>query len=188
MWGSACATLSVLFLTLQSESDSSASDASCRAYHCCLSVGLMAGMAALLAKSHRVMRIFTAKKLRVTRGLDDAHLAVPTGAAVGIMLLLNLLWAGLNPLRLVLHPAADYPQVQSFPACEGENIWTWVGLVLALCALVLVYGIYLAIQTGHVPAQYNESKVRRKAGACMQGGWGIVPLLSRARGQTHRDF
>ena len=81
-----------------------------------------------------------------------------------LMVLLNLLWIGIDPMRSVSRPSSssEYAGVLSFHTCSGENGTVWLGAMLAFCASVLLYGVYLAVQTGHVPEQFNESKVRQR--------------------------
>ena len=105
------------------------------------------------------MRIFTARKLRVPSNLSDARLMVPTLGTALLVLLLNLLWIGLDPLRSELRPSAAHPAVLSFHSCASAHGQSWVAALLAVCGAVLLYGVYIAVSTGHVPEQFNESKV-----------------------------
>ena len=150
--GSVLSALSVVFLAQEG------SDSACQAFHTLLSVGIILGMAALLAKSHRVMRIFNAKQLKVQTGLSDASLLVPVAAVTAAMLFINLLWIGLYPQRSEARASSTHPDVLSFNTCSSEKGPEFVWAIIAFCGVVLIYGLKIAVATSHVPSQFNEAK------------------------------
>ena len=135
------------------------SDSACQAAHTLLSVGLVLGMAALLAKSHRVMRIFNAKQLKVQTNLSDASLLLPVAAVTAAMLFINLLWIGIDPQRSEARASSSHPNVLSFQTCASHNGLHWVAAILCFCGLLLLYGVRIAVATSAVPDRFNESKM-----------------------------
>ena len=150
--GSILSGISVIFLVTLSD------DFGCQCFPPFLSVGLVTSTAALLAKSHRVMKIFTAEKLRIQAGLDDFHLFIPTGGVILAMVIINILWATIHPLKSVKLAASTNPEVSFYSSCQGDHIWVWLGIVFAFCAILLAYGVYLAIKTSNVPVRKKERR------------------------------
>ena len=145
--GSSMSSLTVVFLADEGR------DSSCQASHTVLTTGLVLAMAALLAKSNRVMRIFNAKKLKVPSNLSDAKLLIPTLGITGVMLLLNLLWIGIDPQRSEYRPSANYPQVLQYRLCTSNDLIAWVAIMLSFCGVGLLYGVKIAIGVSKLPEQ-----------------------------------
>lgn len=77
------------------------------------------------------------------------------------MVTLNVLWIAIDPLSSVTEPALNHPEVLTWQFCQGgSNVYVWLGLVIGYCAIILAYGVYLAVKTSDVPGSFNESKVR----------------------------
>jgi hypothetical protein len=151
--GSILSSLSVVFLVLEGH------DYACQSYHSLLSIGVVVMMASLLAKAYRVAKIFNARALVVSKNLNDAHLMVPTFAAVAVILFINMLWIGLDPVKSQARPTSNYPDVLTFQACGSEHGLSFMIAIYIYTGLVLIYGVYLAVQTSHVPDKFNESRV-----------------------------
>ena len=151
--GSIMSSLSVIALVLEGRDDA------CQAYHSLLSIGVVVMMSSLLAKAYRVAKIFNARALMVSKNLKDIHLMVPTMAAVAVILIVNMLWIGLDPVKSQARPASNYPDVLTFQSCGSVHGLSFMIAIFVYVGVILLYGVYLAVQTSHVPDEFNESRI-----------------------------
>ncbi|XP_072016016.1 gamma-aminobutyric acid type B receptor subunit 2-like [Amphiura filiformis] len=123
-----------------------------------LALGFSLSYGALFSKTWRVHRIFTSKKVSQPTGIQDQHLYGQV-ALLGIVdVIILTIWVGVDPLsyREMNGPPAESPDnedVLLIPvhiSCTSNAQSYFLGVVLVIKGLLLVFGAFLAWETRHV--------------------------------------
>lgn len=110
--------------------------------------------AALYAKTWRLVRIFSNKKLRVLE-ISNFQLFKFVGVAFGIVAIYLIVWS-----------AVDTPTPSTVTSASGQLIYRtcyskylfWQPVALGVLGLAFFTGIYLIIKVRKVPSTFNESR------------------------------
>ena len=107
----------------------------------------------LFFKLFRIHRIFHAKLS--TRGMPTAKTLLLCVLSVsGVDVLINLLWAVMNPLGTVLKTEGD---VQVY-VCSSDNVRTWYAVHYSTKAIFMCLTVIYCVKTRDVPSLFNEAK------------------------------
>ncbi|XP_071854123.1 gamma-aminobutyric acid type B receptor subunit 1-like isoform X2 [Apostichopus japonicus] len=119
---------------------------------------------AMFAKTWRVHRIFTNKKLQ-KMSIKDHRLYVMIGALLAVDILIFLVWEITDPLKVVQRETHfkldhnDILRVSLATVCEANGQIYFYGLILSINGVLLMFGAFLAWETRHVTVKaLNDSK------------------------------
>ncbi|XP_038052112.1 gamma-aminobutyric acid type B receptor subunit 1-like [Patiria miniata] len=137
----------------------------CKANTWCLGIGFSLAFGAMFSKTWRVHKIFTSKTMMKTI-IKDYQLYVMVAVLVLIVTLVLVIWEIVDPLQTVVRKAArqqtddlDVVIIPVHVTCESTWQVYWVGTLICIEGLLLVFGAFLAWETRKVtvPA-LNDSK------------------------------
>lgn len=124
------------------------------------SMGFFITFSAIFLKSWRLIRIFNNAKLK-NLFLRDRQLMLYQVAVVVFAIVLNALWAGIDPMvwqRYSLYQNSNGLVVGSAGICHSRSgIGPAIPLIIGI-VLILVVGNYLAYLGRRIPTEFNESK------------------------------
>lgn len=137
-----------------------ASDVVCNLRAWIMPIGFMLQFGSLVAKTHRISRLFNERSLKVL-SISNAQVLVIVVALIGFQCVLSLLMTVVGKIHSDVHvvdvwrPSLNYHECVSKPSLKYMY-----GVNLGCAFLLLVYGSYLAVRVSDVPWQiYNESVV-----------------------------
>eukprot|EP00008_Paramoeba_atlantica_P015127 CAMPEP_0201492958 /NCGR_PEP_ID=MMETSP0151_2-20130828/35504_1 /ASSEMBLY_ACC=CAM_ASM_000257 /TAXON_ID=200890 /ORGANISM="Paramoeba atlantica, Strain 621/1 / CCAP 1560/9" /LENGTH=1255 /DNA_ID=CAMNT_0047880065 /DNA_START=84 /DNA_END=3848 /DNA_ORIENTATION=- len=126
-----------------------------RAWFFCLGFSLM--FSALFAKTWRLHRIYLSAR-------DFKNKPISVGQLLGVMfvgmlptIILLILWSAIDSLEP--RPIDDDKNDDKvIIQCQSDNQWVWQGLLIAVNALLVLYGCYVSIITRKIQLSFNESR------------------------------
>lgn len=123
-------------------------------------IGFMLQFGSLVAKTHRVSRLFNIRTLKVIAISNTQVLAVVL-ALIGFQCVLSLLMTFVGKIHSDVHVVDVWrPSLNYYECVSNHSLKYMYGVNLACAFLLLVYGSYLAVRVSDVPWQiYNESVV-----------------------------
>ncbi len=101
----------------------------------------------------RIWKIFDNSKLRQRRILTS-HLLIISGVAIGINLLLLIIWTAVDPLQAI-------PSGNPRGRCQGNKTVfqeVFKAIFAVYNSILVVLGAYLCFLTRNVNSSFNESK------------------------------
>jgi len=126
----------------------------------CLGFDIMTG--ALLAKNWRLYVIFSnAMKLRAAKPISNLQLALPLLCLCILDACLIIIWEAAFPIHATVVIVDPLRPSENYFRCLSENYTAWqafIGLLGALKAVVILFGIWLAIVCRKQPSEFNEAK------------------------------
>ncbi|XP_022083422.1 gamma-aminobutyric acid type B receptor subunit 1-like isoform X2 [Acanthaster planci] len=137
----------------------------CKANTWCLGIGFAMAFGAMFSKTWRVHKIFTSKAMMKTI-IKDYQLYVMVAVLVLIITLVLIIWEVVDPLQIVERKGAreqtddlDVVIIPVHVTCESTWQVYWVGTLICIDGLLLIFGAFLAWETRKVtvPA-LNDSK------------------------------
>jgi hypothetical protein len=131
------------------------SSASCQAYAWLLGLGFSTTFAALLAKTHRIAKIFSSKHLRVVF-LPDRELMKPVLAAILLEVVFNVLWTVIDPLRVTISYTSGNPHVPLI-VCSSDHLQAWQGVTFLIKMVLVVWAVKLTSSVRSAPGDFNEA-------------------------------
>jgi len=130
--------------------------ASCAARNWLIGLAYILFFGSFLLKTWRIHRIFNNARL-ITFTMPDRKLLMALTAMVVIEVALLVLFTIVGDLR-----PQQLPNPTNFneytTECVVDNEGTWVALLYAYKAVILGYGLYLALAVRNVRSEFNESK------------------------------
>ncbi|KAJ3105898.1 hypothetical protein HDU97_007397 [Phlyctochytrium planicorne] len=126
---------------------------SCKASLWLFSEGCMLLFSAMVVKNWRIYYIFTKARKSQSGLLQDWFMMI-------LILILLLINTGVLIAFTVISPYQIGNVLidgDAWPVCMSPNISTWLWILLAPSALVLLFGVYLGFATRNVTSKFNES-------------------------------
>ncbi|KAH9260969.1 hypothetical protein BASA81_000665 [Batrachochytrium salamandrivorans] len=124
------------------------------------SVGFFITFSAIFLKAWRLIKIFNNNKLK-NLFLRDRQLMLYQAAVVVVVIVLNALWAGIDPMvweRVSWYENSEGLVVGSAGICVSRGGVASAAPLLVGIILILVVGNYLAYLGRFIPTEFNESK------------------------------
>ena len=125
-----------------------------------LPIGFMLMFGALLAKTYRIHKIFTADSLS-TFGISTAQVVIWVSIIVGVKVGFSIITTSVSSIKAVIHTVDPIRPSKSYYVCTFPLAAKIVfGFDMAYAACLLTWGSYLAFKVRKVKrAQYDESNV-----------------------------
>lgn len=137
-----------------------ANTASCTIRYWLLVLGFVVMFGALFAKTYRVMKIFTQKKLVIGLKITNKEVGLILAVAVAIAVILLAIWTG------TARPAVTYGVFD--PARPAYTIYTctyttadtiFLILIMVYIGLLIISGIFMSVRIWNIPSKvFNEAK------------------------------
>jgi hypothetical protein len=133
-------------------------DAACMAFPLLLSLGVLLMLLSVFVKTWRIQQIFASSRLLKPVVVSDSQLGLALGLALLLEVAYDAAWWATAPLVAAQQALSTSP-AQHFPVCAASSAGTaWLLVRLGDKALLLLYGVYLAVKISSVQDErYNES-------------------------------
>jgi len=110
----------------------------------------------LVLKNARIYAVFMNERLSLKVITNNALLK-----RVVVLLAYDLViiacWYGIDPIKPRLVPDSNDPMSDNWQ-CHSDNLWLYLGLLIAPKGAMLLYGCFIAFKVRNVADRFNESK------------------------------
>jgi hypothetical protein len=134
------------------------SQGNCIARAWLVNIGFILLYSALFAKSWRIWVIFRSAKTLRARVIKDKHLLLIGGIFLIPEIVILLVWSGLEPMNVTMMESPLLTALQRNLYCYSTNALTFQLVLILYKAVVLVFGMFIAVATRKVRSDFNESK------------------------------
>lgn len=150
--------------------------ATCGARPWMLGMGVTLMLAPLLAKTHRVMRVFSNKSL-VTHRISDRDVLVQTAALAAPEFLILMLWSAVSPLEPALRRPDPLRPSENFTTCDSEHTVGFAAAAASYVLLLLVVAAAMAVRTRNVWDAFNDARQTSTAVWNLMFGGAMLGIL-----------
>jgi hypothetical protein len=131
----------------------------CMTHWWLLGLGFILMFGGLLVKVWRISRIFNDKDLSVIR-ISNSELLIVVGIAIGIELVLLILWTAISPSKALVLPTDPLRPSLNYMTCSfGKTSTVILAIMAAYKGAIIIAGVWLSISTWKIKYSiYNESR------------------------------